>query len=281
MIITDGLVHVNSPEMIRSANEAAEQNGIILQVITSWPVKLSGGQGTYYYTSDGDSMIRKTLSEHKLLAVRFLPMFCGFNPVDPNSIPYVHEQLNGSFKWSGMGELLLREFEPSFLDPTPDVKESLYNPTMLQILNEAAASNAPALVHVDFPYHAEVKGVLNTAPNLKLIWAHGGRMAKGLFGTRGPRTIDAQAIYIEYLTEYPNLYIDMSGGGGMGDWLKMVDVIEAHPNRFIWSSDLTNYYAAHYPKKLKEAQQLGDVLRNLTYRKIMGLNLMALMGINP
>lgn len=156
--------------------------------------------------------------------------FCTVDEAD-NNAPNV---FNECLKKGGKG-LKLIGGHPNFYDIP------LNNSVVNELVSIANKNKVPVLVHVsliNLPNAAnEFEYLLNKYPNVTFIWAH---YCSSIF--KGVNT--EKCVY--YLDNYPNLYIDISMGGGIKRYFgylernpeKIRDFIIKYQDRMLWGADI-------------------------------------------
>lgn len=213
-------------------------------------------QGPDYYLADNARLYPYSLTDalvaERYLALsaeeraRFIPLLCGFNPVDKYALKHVQRLIKlypGVFR--GIGELLLRH---------DDLTNLLYgqppranHPALHGVYALAGERGLPVLVHQDITaigrevplYEGELIGALAEHPETTFVWAH-------LGFSRRVRLPDHAAYVAGLLERFPNLYGDLSWlvfdtlvcPGGVPDdaWLALT---ERYSDRLCLGSDLS------------------------------------------
>jgi Tat protein secretion system quality control protein TatD with DNase activity len=171
---------------------------------------LSDNARCYYYALTDTLVAERYLALSKEKQERFIPLMCGFNPVDKYAIKHVQRTLKlypGVFQ--GIGELLLRH---------DDLTNLLYgqppranHPALEAVYKLAGDRDLPVLLHQDITsigrdtpiYQDELAHALERFPQTTFVWAHCG------FSRRVQLPEHAQ--YLEdLLSRFDNLYVDYS-----------------------------------------------------------------------
>ncbi len=130
---------------------------------------------------------------------------------NPDILDYVRSQLE-SFDYRGLGEFHL-------------FGSQVNTPVMKEILALAEKKNLILLAHSD---HETIDALLNAAPNLTLIWAHGGF------------DVDVNII-ANKLKHNRNLYIELSFREGITEQGDLTatwrELFTTHPSRFLIGTD--------------------------------------------
>ncbi|MBI4550187.1 MAG: amidohydrolase, partial [Candidatus Omnitrophica bacterium] len=153
--------------------------------------------------------------------------FATVDEADPNA-PVVFRQAVEA----GARGLKLIGGHPNFYD-TP-----LDNPQMREVYRLAEEKGLPLLIHASlakFPSQKEeLERILRDFPALVVVAAH--------YAKTAPRLENAQAL----LDRYPNLFLDLSMGGGLPRYLKEItmeprkfrDFIIRNQDRLLWGTDI-------------------------------------------
>lgn len=171
---------------------------------------LSDNARCYYYALTDTLVAERYLALSDAERARFLPLLCGFNPVDKYAVKHVQRMLKlypGVFR--GVGELLLRH---------DDLTNLLYgqppranHPALEAVYTLAGERNLPVLLHQDITgigqhtpvYQTELIEVLERFPATTFVWAHCG------FSRRV--ALPDHAHYVgELLSRFGHLYVDYS-----------------------------------------------------------------------
>ncbi len=117
-------------------------------------------------------------------------------------------------------------------------KMPLDNPVMMSLFAKARELNLPVLIHISplkFPsQRKEFENLLRAFPEVRVVAAHYGRTAPEFAETR--RLLDT----------YPNLFMDISMGGGLKRYRKEMradvsgytDFINKYQDRLMWGTDI-------------------------------------------
>jgi hypothetical protein len=235
--------------------------GIPLQ--QEWSAGVSGATApTYYLQSDAPLYYYSYVDAHIAVAYRSLskaeqarvdPMITGFNPADMYGVDHIRrvlEDFPGVF--SGIGEFSIhKEFvSAKIAGGTP----SLLNPALDRILDFAGEVGLIVLIHIDIdvpfakptdrPAHLrDVDALLKRHPRTKIIWAHLGL-------GRVVHPVEAHGAFISGMLDDPklaHLYFDISwnevakylyrGSETPATIARVADVINRHPDRFLFGTD--------------------------------------------
>jgi predicted TIM-barrel fold metal-dependent hydrolase len=157
----------------------------------------------------------------------FIVPFATVNPDDRDAVAVLRDAVR-----RGARGLKLLSGHPDFY------REPLDAPPMLALFREARTLGIPVLLHlspVRIPKQmAEFEHLLNAFPDVLLIAAHYGRLP--------PHFADAARL----LDQHPNLYMDVSMGGGLPRYQGEIprflgayrDFILAHQDRLMWGTDM-------------------------------------------
>lgn len=157
--------------------------------------------------------------------------FCTVNEKDPKAFKI----FENCIKKGGQG-LKLIGGHPQFYK-----KELLSSPNFYKILNIAKTHHLPVLIHfslIKLPEaEKEFKKILKHYPDITFIWAH--------FCSSIYRGINLEKCQY-YLDKYPNLYTDISMGGGIKRYFKYLNInskkirnfIVKYQDRILWGCDL-------------------------------------------
>jgi predicted TIM-barrel fold metal-dependent hydrolase len=236
--------------------------GIPLQ--QEWSHAVSGDLApTYYLQSDAPLYYYSYTDAHIALAYRSLPkadqaridpMITGFNPADMYAADHIRrvlEDFPGVF--SGIGEFSIhKEFvSGKIASGTP----SLLNPALDRVLDFAAQVGLVVLIHNDLdvpfaksnepPAHLrDIEALFKRHPKTTIIWAH-----LGLGRVVSP--VEQQGALVSRLLDDPqlaNLHFDISWNEVAkylyreddrvpGTIARVADVINRHPDRFLFGTD--------------------------------------------
>jgi hypothetical protein len=225
---TDAHLHVvdflQESDGLTSLLERMDEAGVEKAVIFGLPVTKEWSewepQGPDYYLSDNarcyyyaltDALVaERYLALSKEEQARFIPLMCGFNPVDKYAIKHVQRTLKlYPDVFRGIGELLLRHDDLTNLlygqPPRPN------HPALEGVYALAGERGLPVLLHHDVTaigretpiYQDELTEVLRRFPETTFVWAHCG------FSRRVQ--LPDHARYIENLLScFANLNVDYS-----------------------------------------------------------------------
>lgn len=157
--------------------------------------------------------------------------FCGANTKDPGTVAIFEKCLN-----EGGKGLKLISGHPSFYT------EPIDNETTRRLFELAESHNVPVLMHVSIyklpKAREEFKKLLNDFPNVRVQVAH---YCSTIYGN----SMDL-ALCAELLDKYPNVYVDLSMGGGMDGYMKQLlrdkrpigDFILKYQDRLFYGNDI-------------------------------------------
>jgi predicted TIM-barrel fold metal-dependent hydrolase len=215
------------------------------------PLYYQDDNGQCYYYAYSDQMVADAwmaLPDDK--RARFAPVMGAFNPTDNNAIDHVQRMWDKyPGLWRGLGEVMCRHDDLTMLlqdDETPVVNHMamrpLYQFCIKHDLNCMMHHNADRTFkrkQDGYAYVWEVEEVLDTFPDLRLIWCHAGV-------SRRTHQDDHCEMIEKLCDKYKNFYADIS-------WCVWEDVIcepgkpkpkdcwvklfEKHPTRFTMGSD--------------------------------------------
>ncbi len=184
--------------------------------------------------------------------------------------------------WEGIGEVFLRHDELTALTygDVPRATSTAFG----RLLDLAAARNLPVLVHSDIgsawkqepDFLGEVESAVAAHPRTRIIWAHAGISRRIVIPNH-------TEIIERILDKHSNLTIDLSwvlfdqeiAPGGKLD-RRWVDLIEAHPGRFVIGSDTVGFFDQYRPT-LQRYYLLLDALKPTTARKVAHDNFLGLL----
>lgn len=246
--------------LLRAMDKAGVEKSVIfgLPVVKLWAEHdreapdyyLSNDSRCYYYQLTDVMLHQFVTSMPAEQQHRFLPLFCGFNPVDKYAIRDVERIYNlyPGF-WKGIGELLLRHDDLTaftYGEPARANHQALY-----PVFEFAADKNLPVLMHQNissvtkpnYPvYLYELEDALRHFPKTTFVFAHCGisrRISVPFYYKMTERLLD----------QYPHLYMDISWiifdeiicPGGIPDpsW---TELIEKYSHRFCLGSDLVTRF---------------------------------------
>jgi hypothetical protein len=244
---------------------------------------LDNDSRTYWYSATDFLVARAILDLPKEQQARLHPFICGINSADRNAVDHVERMLAlyPGF-WQGIGEIFLRHDDLTALTygETPRGTSDAFS----RVLDLAAASNLPVLVHSDIgaawrekpDYLEEIETAIRTHPKTRIIWAHAGISRRIVI----PNHTD---ILRRMLAQYANLTIDLSwvifeqeiAPSGVLD-KKWASLIEEFPSRFVIGSDTVGVFD-QYKATLQRYYLLLDALKPPTARKVAHDNFLALL----
>ncbi|CAE8668659.1 unnamed protein product, partial [Polarella glacialis] len=216
------------------------------------PLYYQDDNGQCYVYHYSDQMVADAwlaLADDK--RARFAPIMGAFNPTDINAVAHV-ERMWDKYPgmWRGLGELMCRHDDLTMLlqdDECPVINHIAMRPIfdfcIKHDLNCLVHHNADRTAEAEddgtHEYLWEVQEVLDTFPDLKLIWCHAG-------ASRRTHEPTHHCMIDKMVSTYPSLIIDMS-------WVVWeecvldpktnkphqgwIDLFNKHPTRFTIGSD--------------------------------------------
>jgi predicted TIM-barrel fold metal-dependent hydrolase len=184
--------------------------------------------------------------------------------------------LLASGRFKGIGEISAVHF------PSPGLPEADYDPmgqTMRGIMLLARRYRVPVMVHVEVTRLRELGALLETFPDVAVIWAHGGYTP--LFVAR------------RMLERHPNLYYELSARtwprhprspdytilrDGRQVWPEWLELIEAKPDRFVVGTDASHRSEAMERMKVESVQMFLRQLSPAVRARVARTNLLRLIG---
>lgn len=171
---------------------------------------LSDNSRCYYYAMTDVTVARLFLDLTESERSRFIPLLCGFNPVDKHAVKHI-ERITTLFPgvFRGIGEVLCRHDDLTDLmlgqPPRAD------HPALEDIYAYAGEEGVPVVVHQDITsvgrddpiYLEELARALEAHPDTTFVWAHAGH-------SRRVEVEDYPRFVGEALERYPNLNLDLS-----------------------------------------------------------------------
>jgi hypothetical protein len=265
--VVDAHVHfvdfLQESQGLRALLRAMDEAGVEAAVIFGLPVVKKWAQWEperpHYYLDDNARCYSFTATDGKLAAQlrsldkasrsHFLPLLCGFNPTDRNSVYVVEDKLDGSRIWRGIGEIFCRHDDLTNL--IMEETSRMDHPALMAIYDLAGQRGLPVLLHQNsssvgrhdrFEYLHEVRNALSAFPGTDFVWAHCG-ISRRVGGKLYHRMIR------EMLNEYDNLFVDISWvvydqtvcrrKEPKESWVKLVIDF---PDRFMLGSDLCGHF---------------------------------------
>ncbi len=277
---TDGL-----KALIERMDEANILRSVVfgLPVIKKWESEepdppyyyLDDNGKCYFYTSTDAILKAEYEALEKPLQNRLLPMICGFNATDRNSVFHVEKKLDMDGFWRGIGEVMCRHDDLTNLTQGETCR--INHSALLPIYDLAGSRDLPVMVHQNsssvghhdrFEYLYEVKNVLSAFPGTTFIWAHCGIS----------RRVGHKSYHLmikDVLSKYSNVYVDLSwvvydqtvcrkDATPRKCWLKLMD---EYPDRFLVGSDLCGHFDL-LGKTMARYNLLFEMLENYTRKMI-------------
>jgi predicted TIM-barrel fold metal-dependent hydrolase len=215
-------------------------------------------------------------------------LFIGFASISPERAAYRRawdvpdpallrtlDELLASGRFKGIGEISAVHF------PSPGFPETDYDPMgpmMRGILTLARKHRVPVMVHVEVTRLKELSGLLETFPDVPVIWAHGGYTP--LFVAR------------RMLERHPNLYYELSARtwprhprspdytilrDGTSVWPEWLALIESKAERFIVGTDASQRSRETEIMKFDSVQAFLRQLSPGTRERVARVNLLNLV----
>jgi predicted TIM-barrel fold metal-dependent hydrolase len=185
------------------------------------------------------------------------------------------DELLASRRFKGIGEISATHF------PSPGLPETDYDPTgpMLQgIMALARKHRVPVMVHIEVTRMRELSKLLESYPDVPVIWAHGGYTP--LFIAR------------RMIERHPNLYYELSARtwprhprapdytilqDGRAVWPEWLALIESMPGRFIIGTDASHRSVANDTMKFESVQAFLKQLSPAARERVAEANLLSLI----
>ncbi|MEO5671600.1 MAG: TatD family hydrolase [Ramlibacter sp.] len=179
--------------------------------------------------------------------------------------------------YKGIGEISVTHF------PAAGFAETDFSPTgamMSGIMRLARKHKVPVLVHAESTRMAELSAMLESFPDVAVIWAHGGYTP--LFLAR------------RMLERHPNLYYELSARtwprhprspdytilrDGSKVWPEWLELIESQPRRFLVGTDASHRSAASEAMKFESVQNFLAQLSPQARERVAQGNLLELVGV--
>ena len=249
---------------------------------------LSNDSRCYYYSATDYIMMNDYMAAPPAVRNRFYPFICGVNTTDRYAAKYLRRLLETyPGEIFGFGELMNHHDDLSALTygdtPRPN------NEAMKAIYDLAAEYDIPILLHsnigpvyADDPlYLDEMKEALAYNPKTNIIWAHAGI-------SRRIEISNLTEIADEMLSEYPNLYYDISwvvfdehindadtnpNADSLHAWAAL---IEKYPDRFVIGTDIVAHFD-DYGDEITKYYTLLDILSPETARMISKDNILRII----
>lgn len=245
--------------------------------------------GAYWYSATdvlvADAYKRLPAEQRR----RFHPFLSGFNPTDKNADAHIRRMLElDPGLWQGIGEVFTRHDDLTALiyGDTPRAN----NEALARVYHLAAEYDLPVLLHSNITskrernplYLAEIEEPLRNHPHVRFIWAHAGT---SLEIHRHQEKLDFLLPTLErLLTDYPNLYIDLSWSvlqpylldpQGQPDpaWLQLV---QSYPARFMLGSDAVGRFSG-LGKELRAFTPFLDALPEQVAQQVAQDNFLAVL----
>lgn len=262
----DGHVHLNDPAMqIDLMNEHKIPKAVV----------------TWGRNSSNDSVLA-ALSAHP---DRFLP-FVSVSPEREryramwiNDDPALLEELDNSLatgKFKGIGEISVVHFPGRGF---PEADFDLLSPTMRGIMALAGQYRLPVMIHCEITQIAAFSALLETYPDIQVIWAHGGYtpyfLARRMLKRHPNLTYELSARTWARHPRSPEYTIFRDQNTIWPRWLRL---IEENPDRFIVGTDASHHSLRREQNKIKSVQLLLRQLDPGVRRKVSHDNLLKLVG---
>jgi predicted TIM-barrel fold metal-dependent hydrolase len=185
------------------------------------------------------------------------------------------DRLLASGRFKGIGEISAVHF------PSPGFPEADYDPLgpMLKgILTLARTYRVPVMVHVEWTRMSELSRLLETFPDVPVIWAHGGYTP--LFVAR------------RMLERHPNLYYELSARtwprhprspdytilrDGISVWPEWLELVESKADRFVVGTDASHRSRQSDTLKYASVQRFLRQLTPATQARVARTNLSRLV----
>ena len=198
----------------------------------------------------------------------------GWDGDDPKLLQAL-DALLASGRFQGIGEISAVHF------PSPGLAETDYDPTgatMTGVLALARKYRVPVLLHVESTRMRELSSLLETFPEVPVIWAHGGYTP--LFIAR------------RMIERHPNLVYELSARtwpshprspdytilrDGRNVWPEWLALIEAHPGRFVVGTDASHRSEESDAMKYASVQSFLRQLSPATRERVGRANILSLV----
>lgn len=211
--------------------------------------------GAYWYSATDvivAAALKKLPTEQRR---RFHPFLSGFNPNDKNADAHIKRMLElDPGLWQGIGEIFTRHDDLTALisGDTPRAD----NEALARVYHLAAEYDLPVMLHSNITsqreknplYLTELETPLGNHPHVRFIWAHAGTSME-IHRHQGKLEF-LLPILERLLSDYPNLYIDLSwtvlrpyllDAKGQPDPL-WVELVSRFPTRFMLGSDVVGQF---------------------------------------
>lgn len=220
------------------------------------PRYYAGDDAPVYWYSATDVVVAAALKElDDEQRSRFHPFLSGFNPNDKNADAHIRRMLDlDPGLWQGLGEVFTRHDDVTALTEGDTPRAN--NEALTRVYHLAAEFDLPVMLHSNITskrernplYLTELEEALRNHPHTRFIWAHAGTSMEL---HRHQEKLDFLLPTVKrLLTDYPNLYIDLSwtmlrpylldkAGKPDTGW---VSLIEQHPTRFMIGSDVVGRF---------------------------------------
>lgn len=250
--------HIHVVDFLQDAADPAQllaafdEAGVSAGVVFGLPVKKKWGHHEpsrpRYYLDDVDSCYPWTATDEVTARFfeqsgapdRLAPLACGVDPTDLDAAARL-DRLLSEGPFVGVGELLLRHGR---LTPLIHGEPARANhPAVIAIAEVCVRHDAPLLIHQNAgstgqgptAYVPELVQLLEASPDLTLVWCHA--------GVSDEHVVPPEDLLDGLLARHAGLHVDISwaatevveGADHVAhEWLEL---IEAHPDRFVWGSD--------------------------------------------
>ncbi|MEE8155970.1 MAG: amidohydrolase family protein [Phycisphaerales bacterium] len=238
---------------------------------------------TYWYSATDVLVARAVNSLQEKDRRRFHPFICGFNGTDRNAVDHIRRMLEWypDF-WEGIGEVMARHDDLTAL--TYGESPRADHVALDAVYALAAEHDLPVSIHSNIGsvwlgepiYLHEMENAVRDHPGTRFIWCHAGISRR----IRIPTVVDELHRLLE---QYDNLWIDLSWvvfeeaiapeGVPKPAWIQL---IEAHPDRFMIGSDTVGRFA-NLSEEIHKYDVLLDALAPATARKVARDNFLSVL----
>lgn len=266
LAFVDAHVHLNKPEMQLQLID--EYN--LPKVIAFWGRE-----------SDNDALIEaaKAHPNHFIPFVSISPERRTYRGYWQNEDTSLLDLLEGYLQtgvFKGVGEISVTHF-PSRGFPEADF--SPLGPIMTGIMQLAARYNVPVNIHCEVTRITEFSELLETFPNVNVIWAHGGYtpyfLAKRMLAKHPNLTYELSARTYTNHPRSPDYTIFRNASEVWPRWLEL---IELNPGRFVVGTDASHRQLETERRKVERVQLLLQQLTPETRRLVAIENMLRLVG---
>lgn len=259
------------------------------------PRYYQGDDAPVYWYSATDAILAEAVRELPPERRERLHLFLsGFNPNDKNATHHIETMLAlypGT--WEGIGEVITRHDDLTAMIQG-DTAPRANGEAMMRVYRLAAKHDLPVLLHSNLTsvrerepiYLGELEEALEKNPQTRFIWAHAG--TSGEINRWQPRMPYLVPTLEKLLAAHDNLWVDLSwsvlephvlddDGTPRKAW---IDLIEAHPERFLLGSDLVGRFGK-LGENLRRFDALLDALDRDTADRLAHRNLTAVLPRRP